>query len=89
MGIKRYFNAPCECTDSPLGALHLWIGMENGERVGKCDICGKINLKALPQRTMNVKKQGWPYYNASVGVTFESESHEQKYTKEHNLTKRE
>lgn len=89
MGVKHYFNIPCECTNHPIGALHLLIGIEDGNRVGKCDLCGKINHGPLPQRTINVKKQGWPYYNASTGVTFESESHEKAYCKKNNLTKRE
>ena len=53
----------------------------------KCKVCGYESLEPLPRHS--IKRHGWPYYNASVGVTFESESHEKKFTKANNLTKRE
>ena len=54
------------------------------ELVWTCSDCATSHQEPIPKR--RCRKRTWPYYNESVGVTFESESHEQKYTKANNLT---
>jgi ribosomal protein L37E len=50
----------------------------------KCKTCGHESWEVIPKRRCH--KRVWPYHNESVGVTFESESHEQKYVKANNLS---
>lgn len=84
------------CTDSCQGVKetpHTFMGIQEGEEtpfgrmapqlVWKCE-CGKETLENIPTRRCH--KRTWPYHNASAGVTFESESHEQAYTKAKGLT---
>lgn len=54
------------------------------EQVWACDRCGTERQTPIPKPRCH--KRTWPYYNESAGVTFESESHEQKHCKEHGLT---
>lgn len=49
-----------------------------------CDTCGHEHQTAVPK--VRCHKRVWPYHNDSVGVTFESESHEQKYCKANKMT---
>ena len=54
------------------------------ELVWECGKCGERHQEPMP--TARCHKRTWPYHNASVGMTFESESHEQKYCAENKLT---
>lgn len=91
--MARYFLMSCENPECPskkdtvLGdkTSHRLIGVEGGEWIGMCESCEQENRRPEAERTVNVKKRSWPYYNDSVGVTFESESHEKQYVKEHKL----
>lgn len=49
----------------------------------KCARCGHEWLEVSPKKSL--KRMGYPYYNDSCGVTFESESHEKKYVQENNM----
>lgn len=53
------------------------------EEEWSCDRCGHKHQVSIPRRRCH--KRTWPYHNESAGVTFESESHEQKYCKANNL----
>lgn len=51
----------------------------------RCLSCGHESLRDIPR--VSKRKTTWPYYNESCGVTFESESHEQKYAAVNKLEK--
>jgi hypothetical protein len=54
------------------------------EEEWRCDRCGYRHQSSISRRRCH--KRTWPYHNESAGVTFESESHEQKYCAANNLT---
>lgn len=60
------------------------FGKMDDQLAWKCQQCGYESLEYIPKPRR--RKRTWPYYNESTGVTFESESHEQKYVKANNLT---
>lgn len=90
MGRTRYINAKCENPDCKRFGepwSHPQIGtLNNGQRILACDDC-REQMTIGPAAPVPKKKTTWPYYHEGCGVTFESESHEQKYTKAHGMTK--
>lgn len=83
-------NSECHAKRDGRPAVYQLVGSAknpNGEaleHVYACTHCGATRQEPIPKRRCH--KRTWPYHNESAGVTFESESHEQKYCKEHNLT---
>lgn len=85
-----------DCGSKPSGKKveHFYAGIKPGaetpfgkmadELIVQCSHCGYQHLQSISKPRCH--KRTWPYYNASTGVTFESESHEQAYVKKHNLT---
>ncbi len=66
---------------------HVQIGLgESGDRIFACEACANVRQYG-PAPAVPKKKTTWPYYHEGCGVRFESESHEQKYTKAHGMTK--
>jgi hypothetical protein len=71
-------------------APHVFLGLrkclsgEAMEEAWRCERCGYEHQASIPKRRCH--KRTWPYYNDSAGVTFESESHEQKHCAAHGLT---
>lgn len=84
--MARYVQHPCKCSPDQNMVLHQVLGQgHDGLNMLQCDKCGQVNRR--PVARVSKKKTTWPYYNESCGVTFESESHEQKFAKANNLTK--
>lgn len=91
---KYCFGKTCPSVKQGRPTLHQIVGIQPGEetRFGKmadqyrvrCQECQSEALESIPKRRCH--KRTWPYYNESAGVTFESDSHEQKYVKDNNLT---
>lgn len=50
----------------------------------KCKTCGNIHHEVIPK--VSKKKQSWPRYHEGLGQSFESESHEKKWTKANGYT---
>lgn len=86
-------NNDCRPKSGP-SAEHVFKGIQPGEQtpfgkmadeqIWKCSWCGYEHLENIPRRRCH--KRTWPYHNDSAGVTFESESHEQKYCAANKLT---
>lgn len=82
-------NNACHLEHNGAPALHYLKGVEKNpageanELVWWCARCKYEHHDAIPKRRCH--KRTWPYHNASAGVTFESESHEQAYTKAKGL----
>ena len=89
MSWNRYLMAECQnpaCERAGQKWSCVQLSTErDGSRVVACDECGS-HITLPPAAPVPKKKRTWPYHNVSAGVTFESESHEQKYTKAHGLT---
>jgi NAD-dependent SIR2 family protein deacetylase len=83
--MARFIQYPCICEKGSLTS-HRVLGIHGEVTIVKCDKCSVEKTKGTAKAN-SLKKQGWPYYNDSVGVAFESESHEKHYVKENNLTK--
>lgn len=88
--MARYITGKCpgeNCPREGMSWSHKQVGVdENDNRVLECEICG-CKFATKPAAKVSKKKTTWPYYHEGCGVTFESESHEQKYAKANNLTK--
>lgn len=82
--MARYYVHPCDLCHEPTTQRLLGRDTENMQ-ILECDKCGSKHMKV--PAVVPKKKTTWPYYNGSVGVTFESESHEMKYAKANNLEK--
>lgn len=80
-------NKNCVCyTEWGGSCSHKLLGSgEVGTQTLQCDKCGSTSWRDAPPRTKSIQRRSWPYYNESAGVTFESDSHEQKYVKTNNL----
>lgn len=84
--MARYVQAPCAPCKETM-TLHRVLGLgESGDQVLSCDKCTNTSTKVAPQR-ISRKKTTWPYYHEGCGMTFESESHEQKFAAANKLTK--
>lgn len=81
--MARYYSHPCDiCKEIKTMRL---LGRMDDQNILECETCGvKHDRKACE---VPKKKTTWPYYHGGCGVTFESESHEQKYTAAHGMTK--
>lgn len=83
-------NNECHALHKSTPAPHSAMGLvkcQSGEAMEiewRCDRCGYRHQTAIPK--VRCHKRTWPYHNDSAGVTFESESHEQKYCKANGLT---
>lgn len=85
----RYLSGRCpnsKCENFAQTWSHPLVGVDDeGGRVLRCECGSHIHIDPAPK--VSKKKTTWPYYHGGCGVTFESESHEQKYTKAHGMTK--
>lgn len=55
------------------------IFVEDGREFATCDVCKETHYFKDPDA---INKTRYPYYNASLGQTFESAKQEQKYAKD-------
>lgn len=86
---KYCVNSDCSEAWKSLPVAHTILGTEKKEGMTadwwrlRCPHCLSEHLEVVPRT--RVKKKSWPYYNSSVGGTFESESHEKDFVKKNNL----
>lgn len=82
--MARYYAHDCAICKGL--QTHRLVGHnDQDQQVLECEGCGCLAHKQ--KAVVPKKKTTWPYYHEGCGVTFESESHEQKYAKANNLTK--
>ena len=81
--MARYYALNCSlCEKATLQKLVGYVEDKDLQELA-CEACGTFNYKEPAK--VSKKKRTWPYHNDSADVTFESESHEQKYVKANNL----
>lgn len=82
--MARYYVHPCVgCGE--LKTMRLMGRGEEDKNILQCESCQMLHEREVA--VVPKKKTTYPYYNASCGMDFESQSHEMKYAKANNLEK--